>query len=231
MRIEIAPSLLSADFSRLGQAVSEASSAGADVLHFDIMDGHFVPNITFGPMVVRSVRGLVDTPFEAHLMISNPDDYIEEFVKAGANAVSVHVEACLHLHRSVQHIRSLGAKPIVVLNPATSISAIEEIVDYVDGVLIMTVNPGFGAQEFIESMLEKITRTRAMLDKTGRQIDLAVDGGINEETVGRVVEAGANHLIAGNSLFTSPKGVRAAIAELRDRAERAGAGWICSSSG
>ncbi|MDO8588138.1 MAG: ribulose-phosphate 3-epimerase [Armatimonadota bacterium] len=231
MKIKIAPSLLSADFSNLGRAAREAEDAGADLLHFDIMDGHFVPNITFGPMVVRAVRPLARIPFETHLMISNPDDYIEEFVDAGADAVGVHVETCPHLHRTVQRIKSLGAQATVVLNPATPVGALEEIVDYIDAVLVMTVNPGFGAQEFIESMPDKIARTRAMLDRTGREIDLAVDGGVSRETVRRVVEAGANVLIAGNSVFTNPEGAQRAVGELRKLAEAASASWICTSSG
>ena len=221
MRIRIAPSLLSADFANLGRDVVNASEGGADYLHFDIMDGHFVPNITFGPMIVRSVRPLTTTPFNVHLMITNPDDYIDEFASAGANSLAVHVETCPHLHRTVQHIRSLGVRPIVVLNPATPVASLEEIAGDVDGVLVMTVNPGFGAQEFIDSSLNKIARVRAMLSDRGREIDIEVDGGISEETVGRVAKAGANVLIAGNSVFTNPSGVKAAIERLRERAEAA----------
>jgi ribulose-phosphate 3-epimerase len=225
MRIEIAPSLLSADFSKLGAQVEEAASAGADCLHFDIMDGHFVPNITFGPMVVRAVRGLTDIPFIAHLMITNPDDFIDEFAAAGANSISVHVETCPHLHRTVQHIKSCGVKAAVAINPATSIATLEEIASDVDAVLVMTVNPGFGAQEFIEEMVDKIARVRQLLNSTGRDIDLEVDGGINANTVERVVAVGANVLIAGNSVFANHAGVGSAIAELRRKAEISAKSW------
>jgi len=223
MKIKIAPSLLSADFSNLGQAVRQAAEAGADCLHFDIMDGHFVPNITFGPMIVRAVRHITDVPFHTHLMISNPDDYIDEFVSAGSDLISVHVETCPNLFRTVQCIRSLGARAAVAVNPATSISTIEEIVAEVDGILLMTVDPGFGAQEFIESTLDKIRRTRAMLQKKRLDIDIAVDGGVNESTVGRIVEAGANLLVAGNSVFANTVGAAKAVARLRAVAEAAAA--------
>lgn len=232
MRVEIAPSLLSADFSKLGAQVEEAASSGADCLHFDIMDGHFVPNITFGPMVVRAVRGLTDTPFRVHLMITNPDDFIDDFAAAGANSISVHVETCPHLHRTVQHIKSRGVKAAVAINPATSVTTLEEIAGDLDAVLVMTVNPGFGAQEFIEESVDKIARTRLLLNSTGREIDLEVDGGINENTIERVVAAGANILIAGNSVFANHAGVSASIAELRRKAETAAKtwNWSCTSS-
>ncbi|MDO8684280.1 MAG: ribulose-phosphate 3-epimerase [Armatimonadota bacterium] len=230
MKIKIAPSLLSADFSNLGQAVRDADSGGADYLHFDIMDGHFVPNITFGPMVVKAVRPLTKVKFLTHLMIQNPDDYIEEFVEAGSDSITVHVETCPHLHRVIQKIKSLGARAAVAINPATPIVTLKEILGDIDGVLIMTVNPGFGAQEFIESSLDKIARMRAMLQKAGRDIDIEVDGGVSAGTVGRIVEAGANVLIAGNSVFANPMGVKKAIEELRSLAEAA-VSRTCTSRG
>lgn len=227
MKIKIAPSLLSADFSNLGRAVREADEAGADLLHFDIMDGRFVPNITFGPLIVKALRKLTTLHFNVHLMIANPDDFIEETVKAGANTIGVHVETCPHLNSTIARIKSLGAEAMVVVNPATPIVTIEEVLGDVDCVLVMTVNPGFGAQEFIESTLDKIRRTRQMIDNTGRDIDLAVDGGVSAETVERIVDAGANLLIAGNSVFANSHGVKEAVAQLRGLAEARGGVRVC----
>ncbi len=214
-KIEIIPSILSADFARLGEQVREAELGGADRIQIDVMDGHFVPNITVGPLVVEAIRPCTSLPVEAHLMIEKPELYIPQFVRAGADYIIVHVETCPHLHRTVQQIRAEGARPGVALNPATPIVALEEIAQYVDMLLVMTVNPGFGGQEFIESMLSKIERLRAMLDERGLNCDIEVDGGIHEETAPRVVMAGANLLVAGSAVYDAPDGVAAAIGRLR----------------
>lgn len=203
MKIKIAPSLLSADFADLTKAVRDVEAGGARYLHFDVMDGHFVPNLTFGPMVVRALRSLTDMEFIVHLMIYHPETFFEELVESGAQSITVHAEACPHLHKVVQHIRSAGAKPGVALNPATSLTSVEYVLDNIDLLLIMTVNPGFGGQTFIEQMLPKIEQARLMADATGRNIDIAVDGGIDTNTCHRVVNAGANLLIAGSSIFGS----------------------------
>jgi ribulose-phosphate 3-epimerase len=192
---------LSADFSRLGDQVAEAEAAGADYIHVDVMDGQFVPNITVGPLVVAAVRRVTRLPLDVHLMIESPERYLADFCQAGADILTVHVETCPHLHRTVQQIKELGCRAGVTLNPATPAASLEEIVLYVDQVLVMTVNPGFGGQEFIESMLPKIRRVRAMLDAGNPQADLEVDGGIEPETAPRVVEAGANVLVAGSAIF------------------------------
>jgi len=216
MTVKIAPSLLSANFTCLGAEIQHAVNAGADALHFDIMDGHFVPNITFGPMVVKALRPLTDLPFMVHLMIEEPDRYIGDFAAAGADYITVHQETCPHLHRTIQHIKSLGVKAGVTLNPSTSISTVEDVITELNTILIMTVNPGFGAQEFIPAMLPKIRRTREMLDAAGMHCtEIEVDGGIDQNTCRKAVEAGASILIAGNAVFAHPEGVEAGIAKIR----------------
>jgi ribulose-phosphate 3-epimerase len=217
--IKIAPSILSADFSRLGQEVLEAEAAGADYIHLDVMDGHFVPNITVGPAVVEAVRRVTDLPLDVHLMIEAPERYLAAFCQAGADGLTVHVEACFHLHRVVQQIKELGCRAGVTLNPSTSTSALEEILPYVDLVLVMTVNPGFGGQSFIRGMVSKIRRVRAMLDALGSQAGLEVDGGIDTETAPLVVQSGADVLVSGSAIFGASEGVATALGRIRAAAE------------
>ncbi len=213
--IKIAPSILAADFAHLAAQVHEAESAGADYIHVDVMDGHFVPNITIGPPVVRSLRRVTDLPLDVHLMISDPLRYIPVFAAAGADILTVHVEATVHLHRALRQIRALGCRAGVSLNPATPPVAIGEVLHAVDLVLVMTVNPGFGGQPFIAGMEGKIARVRAMLDEAGSAAELEVDGGIGPETAGLVVSAGADVLVAGTAIFDAPEGVAAAIEMLK----------------
>jgi ribulose-phosphate 3-epimerase len=210
----VAPSLLSADFASLGAEAAAVARAGADWLHLDVMDGHFVPNITFGPVVVQALRRHLTLPFDAHLMIAPADPYIPAFAEAGADHISIHPEAGPHLHRSLQLIRSHGCKPGVVLNPATPIAAIVHVLDLVEIVMVMTVNPGFGGQEFLPSQLPKIAELRRLIDASGRDIALEVDGGIAPATVRAVVEAGADTLVAGTAVFHQPD-YAAAIGALR----------------
>jgi len=197
----IAPSILSADFARLGDEIRAVDSAGADWIHVDVMDGHFVPNITIGPAVVKALRGASKLPFDVHLMIAPVDPYIAAFAEAGADIITVHPESGPHLHRTIQLIKSLGKKAGVALNPATPVEAIDYVLDNVDLVLVMTVNPGFGGQGFIASQLEKIADVRARIDKSGRDIALEVDGGVNAATAAQVVSAGADVLVAGTATF------------------------------
>ena len=199
-KIRILPSILSADFADLGADVAACIQAGGDMVHVDIMDGHFVPNISFGPMVVQAIRKSTDALFDTHLMIAPADPYIAAFAKAGADIITIHAEAGPHLHRSLQAIRAEGKKAGVALNPATPVSAIQHVIDDVDLILVMSVNPGFGGQSFIAESLTKIRQARALI--AGRPIDLEVDGGINSETAAQVVEAGANVLVAGNAVFS-----------------------------
>ncbi|HOA23512.1 MAG: ribulose-phosphate 3-epimerase [Aggregatilineales bacterium] len=215
--VKIAPSILAADFARLGDEIRAAEAAGADLIHVDVMDGNFVPNITMGPVVVKSIRPVTDLPLDVHLMIAEPDRYLEDFAKAGADALTFHVEATPHLHRTVQLIHNLGLKAGVAINPGTPASALEAILPFVDIVLVMTVNPGFGGQTFIEQSVGKIARVRAMLDEIGSPANLLVDGGIDANTAGRVVAAGADTLIAGSSVFGRGD-VGAAIRALKDAA-------------
>jgi ribulose-phosphate 3-epimerase len=218
-RILLAPSILSADFGRLAEQVAEAEVGGADVIHIDVMDGQFVPNITFGPLVVEAVRRATHLPLYVHLMIERPEAFVEAFAGAGADLLSVHAEASRHLHRLVQQIHGLGKRAGVALNPATSLCTIAEILPYVDQVLVMTVNPGFGGQSFIPTMLDKITHLRTTLAQRGCDCDIEVDGGINVQTVCQVVAAGANVLVAGAAVYSSPVGVATAIRQLRNLAE------------
>ena len=201
--IKIAPSILSADFARLLEDVKKVEKAGCEYLHIDVMDGHFVPNITLGPAIVKSLRRDVNMVFDTHLMIENPDDYIKDFVDAGSDLIVVHAEACRHLHRTIQNIKSYNVKVGVALNPATSIESIKHIIEDVDMVLIMTVNPGFGGQSFIESMLEKIKELKQLIDDKNLNVDIQVDGGIKPDNIHKVVEAGANIIVAGSAIFNS----------------------------
>ncbi len=213
--IRIAPSILSADFARLGEQVREAEAAGADAIHIDVMDGRFVPNITIGPLVVRCLRPITRLPLHVHLMIEQPEHYIESFVSAGADLVTVHVETCPHLHRTLEQIREAGALPAVTLNPATPLVAIEEALEQVSMVLVMTVDPGFGGQEMIRSTLGKVQRLRRILDERGIDCSIEVDGGVNRGTLATAVRAGADYLVMGAAIFGHPEGVTAAMRELR----------------
>lgn len=215
MTLKISPSLLSCDFSNLEQEVRKVTDAAADSIHLDIMDGRFVPNITFGPPVIKAIRSKTSLPFLTHLMIEHPEQLLAEFADAGSNAIIVHAEACCHLHRTIQEIREFGIAAGVALNPATPLCTIEHVIGDIEEILIMTVNPGFGGQKFIESMIPKISEARRMVEKSGREIDIAVDGGINPDTCRLVVSAGANVLIAGSFVFESKDGVSAAVSRLR----------------
>ncbi len=199
----IAPSILSADFSRLGEEVKAVEKAGADLIHFDVMDGHFVPNLTVGPMVLEAVRRITKLPIDAHLMVEHPDLLVEDFIKAGANYVSVHVEASRHLHRSIQNIRSHGAKAGVALNPHTPVSSMGYILDEVDFVLVMTVNPGFGGQKFIPSAFKKVSELDRMRQEHGLKFQIEIDGGINLDNIAEVSRAGVDLFVAGSAIFGS----------------------------
>ncbi|MGK7378448.1 ribulose-phosphate 3-epimerase [Planococcus sp. 1R117A] len=218
--IKIAPSILAADFSKLGEEVREVEQAGADWIHIDVMDGHFVPNITMGAIVVDALRPLTNLPLDVHLMIANPDQYIEDFANAGADYITVHVEAAPHLHRTIQLIRSFGVKPGVVLNPHTPVESIQHILEDIDLVLFMTVNPGFGGQKFIHSVVPKIEQLSRIIDEKGLDIEIQVDGGINEETIVPCAKAGANVFVAGSAIY-SQKDRAAALQSIKQVGEEA----------
>jgi ribulose-phosphate 3-epimerase len=215
--VKIAPSILSADFAALGDDVRRVADE-ADLMHIDVMDGHFVPNITIGPDVVKSLRPLTETPFDTHLMITNPGKYIKKFVDAGSNIVTVHAEECPHLHRTLQALRSLDVKAGVALNPSTPLSSIENVLDELDMVVIMTVNPGFGGQRFIKNMIPKIETLSRMIREKGLDVDIEVDGGINDETARDVTQAGAEILVAGSAVYGKEDPI-AAIKSIRTSAE------------
>jgi ribulose-phosphate 3-epimerase len=217
--VKIAASILASDFARLGEQVKEADAAGADYIHVDIMDGHFVPNLTIGPLVVAAIRPCTRLPFDVHLMIESPDRFVNDFAAAGADIITVQQEACVHLHRVVQRIKELGKRAGVAINPATSVKTIEEILPYVDLVLVMTVNPGFGGQSFIETMPRKIAEMRKMIDERSLNVELEVDGGIHTETARRAVQAGAQVLVSGSAVFNRRVSVADAVKELRASAK------------
>jgi len=214
-QIRIAPSILAANFACLGEAVSQAEAAGADVIHVDVMDGHFVPNITIGPLVVAALRQVTSLTLDVHLMIEKPARYIGAFAKAGADNLTVHPEATVHLHRVLQQLQTLNVRAGVALNPGTPETVLAHVLPLVDLVLVMTVNPGFGGQTFIPEMLTKIRAVRQMLEATSRDVWLAVDGGINRQTAALIAEAGADTLIAGTAIFGAAEGITAAVANLR----------------
>jgi len=214
-KIKLAPSILSADFGRLGEQVVEATRAGADYIHVDVMDGHFVPNITVGPLVVAAIRPHTTLPLDVHLMIESPEKYIQQFAQAGANIITVHVEVCPHLHRVVESIKELGVKAGVSLNPSSPLTAVDEVLSALDLVLLMSVNPGFGGQQFIEGTVGKIARLRRRLDELGLAAELEVDGGINAEIAPRVAKAGARVLVAGAAVFNKKENVSQALGRIR----------------
>jgi len=213
--VKIAPSILAADFAKLGDEVRAVEKAGADWIHIDVMDGHFVPNLTVGPEIVKAVNGVTELPLDVHLMIEDPDKYVGEFAEAGADILTVHVETCPHLNRSIQNIKDHQVRAGVVVNPATSLSLLEEIINDVDLVLLMSVNPGFGGQKFIPSVLDKIQCLREIIDACGGGIDLQVDGGVTPENAQSIKEAGANVLVAGSAIFNGGN-YKKTIAKLRN---------------
>ncbi len=219
--ISIVPSVLPADFSRLGEECIALAEAGVDRIQWDVMDGRFVPNLTFGPDVIASCRKHVDVPFEAHLMVLDPDELAPRYVEAGCDILIVHAETTQHLHRTLARVRDLGASPAVALNPATPVAAVQHVLDLVDMVLVMTVNPGFGGQDYIATMEPKVAEVRALADAQGLTLDVEVDGGIGPATIAGAVTAGANVLIAGSALYRDPEGLGHAVADLRSRAEAA----------
>lgn len=220
MSVKIAPSILSSDFGRLAEQVAEVAEAGADWIHVDVMDGHFVPNITIGPAVTAAVRAATELPVDVHLMIERPERYLKAFADAGADYLTVHQEACTHLHRTLEQIRELGVHPGVTLNPATPVEVLAEIMPYVDLALIMSVNPGFGGQSYIPSSTKKIARLRRMLDENGVEgAELEVDGGVDSHTAGVAAGAGATVLVAGSAVYRHPGGIVEAIRLLRESAE------------
>ncbi|MBD1371384.1 ribulose-phosphate 3-epimerase [Hazenella sp. IB182357] len=212
--IQIAPSILAADFTKLGEEIQDVAAAGADLIHIDVMEGHFVPNMTLGPIIVASIRPYTTLPLDVHLMIKQPERYIDAFIKAGADIITVHQEVCPHLHRTIYQIKEQGIKAGVVLNPTTPISTLEHILPDLDMVLIMTINPGFGGQTLIPSVLPKIRQLRELIDLLGLEIDIQVDGGVNKNTIGEVVAAGANVLVAGSAIFGTENRTEA-IAKLK----------------
>ena len=215
--IKLAPSILSADFARLGEQVHEATEAGADYIHVDIMDGHFVPNITIGPDIVRSIRPWTDIPIDVHMMVQEPGRYISQVVDAGADIITVHAEACVHLHKTVHQIIEANVKPSVAINPGTPVSILEDVISDLSQVLVMSVNPGLGGQSFIENSLDKISRMRKLILETGSNTEIEVDGGIKADTVARVVSAGANVLVAGSAVFNDNVTVAESIRDIRSR--------------
>ncbi|WP_457626446.1 ribulose-phosphate 3-epimerase [Persephonella sp.] len=215
----IAPSILSADFSKLGEEIKAVESGGADIIHLDIMDGRYVPNITIGIPVIESIRNITDLPFDAHLMIVEPEKYVPDFIKAGCDMISFHMDACIHSHRLVDYIKSQGIKAGVVLNPATPVNTLEEIIHFVDYVLIMSVNPGFGGQKFIPQTLEKVKKLRILMEETGRtDILIEIDGGIKESNIAEVSAAGVNIFVAGSSVFKAEDPAQA-VRKLKEKAK------------
>ena len=218
--IKIAPSILSADFAKLGEEIKEVEQGGADWIHVDVMDGHFVPNITIGPLIVEAIRPVTSLPLDVHLMIEEPDRYIEQFAKAGADYITVHAEACRHLHRTIQLIRSFGVKPGVVLNPHTPVETIQHVLEDIDLVLFMTVNPGFGGQKFISSVVPKVKQLSDIVKERNLSLEIEIDGGITSETIGLCVEAGATVFVAGSAVYNQ-KDRAAAIQKIRTAGEKA----------
>ena len=214
--VRIAPSILSCDFARLGEGIAAVEQGGADWIHVDVMDGHFVPNITIGPVVTRGARRATDLPLDVHLMISDPDSYLEAFEAAGANVLTVHQEACRHLHRTVMRIKELGMRAGVAVNPATSLETVRDILPELDLLLVMSVNPGFGGQSFISGSIDKVRRARAMLDEVGSAADLEIDGGVDATNAAAIAEAGATVLVAGSAVYGHPGGPAAGVQAIRD---------------